>query len=114
MFDFCSHIITDRKTVVNRVKKKKGVYLIDFYATWCGPCKVFGNTLEEFSKLHPDLKIFKINVDECTDITETFNVMSLPTIIYTTLDEIWRHNGLMTLKQLENKIYASNKFLHRS
>ena len=83
--------------------------LLDFYATWCGPCKVFGNTLEEFSKLHPDLKIFKINVDDQPETAESFNVMSLPTIIYTTLDEIWRHNGLMTLKQLEDKIYGSKE-----
>ena len=81
--------------------------LLDFYAIWCGPCKVFGNTLEEFSKLHPDITIFKINVDEQEETAENFKVTNLPTIIYTTLDEIWRHNGLMTLQQLENKIYGS-------
>lgn len=79
--------------------------LLYFYATWCGPCKMTGDYLEEFSNKHPEVTIYKINVDENEDITDTFHVQSLPTLIYTNLNgDIWRHNGLMTVKMLEEKI----------
>lgn len=82
--------------------------LLDFYAIWCGPCKVTGKYLEEFSEKHPEITIYKINVDEQPDIAETFSVTNLPTLIYTNLDEIlWRHIGLITVKQLEEKINES-------
>lgn len=89
----------------NPIVLGKNPVLLDFYAEWCGPCKLTKKHLEEYCEEHPDLIIYKINVDEQPDFTETFNVINLPTLIYTTLDDVlWRHIGLMTKKQLEEKL----------
>lgn len=56
---------------------KKDKMLVDFYADWCGPCKMMGSILEEID----DIDILKVNVDEYPDIASTYGVMSIPTII---------------------------------
>ena len=94
-------------TSENPVTLGKEPVLLDFYATWCGPCKMTGKYLEEFTSKHPEVTIYEINVDEYPDITEKYSIMSLPTLIYLdTENEIWRHNGLMTTQMLEEKIYG--------
>jgi len=55
--------------------------LIDFYADWCGPCKIIGPTMEEISNERSDIKVVKINVDEEGELAQSFNVMSIPTIV---------------------------------
>lgn len=55
--------------------------LIDFYADWCGPCKIIGPTMEQISNERPDIKVVKINVDEEGELAQSFNVMSIPTIV---------------------------------
>jgi thioredoxin 1 len=62
------------------VLSDKGKVLVDFYADWCGPCKMLGPILEEISKETPDLKIVKINVDEAQKIAQQYGVMSIPTV----------------------------------
>lgn len=54
-----------------------GVWVVDFYADWCGPCKMLGKVLEEL-----DNNILKINVDTHEDLARRFGVMSIPTIIF--------------------------------
>ena len=79
-------------------------FLLDFYAEWCGPCKMTSKYLEEFASEHPEIEIYKVNVDELPEIAEKYEVISLPTILYINENEIlWRHNGLITKKQLEEK-----------
>lgn len=55
--------------------------LVDFYADWCGPCKMLGPVLEELSKQNPDLLILKVNVDEEEELAYKFGVTSIPTVI---------------------------------
>ena len=56
---------------------KSGVWLVDFYADWCGPCKMLGNVLESI-----DANILKINVDTHEEISVKHGVMSIPTICF--------------------------------
>ncbi len=55
--------------------------LIDFYADWCGPCKMMSPVVEELSDEMPDVKVCKINIDEEMDLAQRFGVMSIPTFI---------------------------------
>ena len=55
--------------------------LIDFYADWCGPCKMMGPVVEELASERSDIKVCKINVDEEMDLAQKFGVMSIPTFI---------------------------------
>lgn len=78
--------------------------LLDFWAEWCGPCRITKNNLHKFADAHPEIKIYTINVDENESISEQFEIMSLPTIICKQdNEELWRHSGLMTVQMLEDK-----------
>lgn len=61
------------------IENKKTV-LVDFFASWCGPCKMLAPILEEVAK-ETDVQICKADVDECFDLAKSFGVMSVPTII---------------------------------
>ena len=63
-------------------KTKKGVVLVDFFANWCGPCKMQSPILEEVQKeLGDSAHIYKIDVDQDEDLAFSFGVMSIPTMI---------------------------------
>ena len=55
--------------------------LVDFYADWCGPCKMMSPVVEEISNEEPEIKVCKINIDEEMGIAQRFGVMSIPTFI---------------------------------
>ena len=59
---------------------KKDLVLVDFYADWCGPCKMLSPVLEEISN-ETDIKICKVNVDENQALAIEYKVMSIPTLI---------------------------------
>lgn len=58
-----------------------GVAMVDFWASWCGPCQMVGPVIEEIAAERTDVKVCKVNVDEQPDIAGKYNVMSIPTII---------------------------------
>ena len=55
--------------------------LIDFYATWCGPCKMLAPILENISESRNNIKIAKVDVDKYENLARTYGVMSIPTLI---------------------------------
>ena len=63
------------------VLKAPGKVLVDFWADWCGPCRMVGPVLEELSGEYHDVAFLKLNVDENPVIAQSYEVMSIPTII---------------------------------
>ncbi len=68
----------------SEVANFKGVVLADFYADWCGPCKMLGPLLHEMSASNkdPDVKYVKINVDSEQELAQEYDIMSIPTVIF--------------------------------
>ena len=63
------------------VKQDKPV-LVDFWATWCGPCRMLAPVVEEVSAAHADdVVVGKVDVDKCPELAQQFGVMSIPTLI---------------------------------
>ena len=63
------------------LENKKGI-LVDFFATWCGPCKMMCPLLEDLAKKDNKFDIGKLDVDECEDLAREYGIMSIPCIIY--------------------------------
>lgn len=73
--------IIEEKDFENEIKSGKVV--VDFFATWCQPCRMMGQILERFEEnLNEDEKIIKIDVDECESLSRKFGILSIPTIIF--------------------------------
>lgn len=82
-----------------------GKVLVDFYAEWCGPCKMISPILEEISMENNSIKIIKINVDEHSDIATKYGVMSIPTLIlFENGKEIKKNVGFMPKEDIINFI----------
>lgn len=64
------------------VKSQNEVVLIDFWASWCGPCKMLSPIIDQVEKeVGPDVKVCKVNIDEQPELASQFNIMSVPTLI---------------------------------
>ncbi len=73
------HLTDD--TFQSEVRDSKGLVLVDFWAPWCGPCRMLGPVIEEISNELKDVKVCKLNVDESMSTAQEFNIMSIPCVI---------------------------------
>ncbi len=75
------------------VRKNEGLSLIDFYADWCGPCRMVLPLVDEIAKERSDLLVGKINVNENPDLAREFGIMSIPTLIVMKNGEIIKRSS---------------------
>lgn len=91
----------------NEIINFEGISLIDFYADWCGPCKMVSPIVDELAKTQSQYKICKVNVDDESKLASKFSVMSIPTLVVIKNGEVVNtHIGLASkakiLAMLEN------------
>ena len=71
--------VINESEFVNEVKK--GLVLVDFYAEWCGPCKMLSPVLEQINKENKDVKVVKVNIDDSRRIASYYQIQSIPTLV---------------------------------
>ena len=76
-----SAVNISNKNFVSEVMESDKKVLLDFWAPWCGPCRMVVPIVEEIAGERPDIKVCKINVDENPDLASRFGIMSIPTLM---------------------------------
>lgn len=95
-----------KKVTFKETIKSSKPTLVDFYATWCGPCKAMMPVLKSVSEnVRGQAKVIKIDIDKNQKLAQKLNIRSVPTlVIYKEGKIVWRHTGGMSAAQLETKI----------
>ena len=62
--------------------------LVDFWASWCGPCRLLSPIVDEIAAEHPELKVVKVNIDEEAELAERYSIMTIPTLCVVKKGEI--------------------------
>ncbi len=90
----------------NDIIKSDSLTLVDFFATWCGPCKMMHPVLEQLKDdLGESIRIIKLDVDKNENLSMQYNIQSVPTLmLFKNGDVVWRQSGAMSLNELKNLI----------
>ncbi len=73
-------MILNKDNFEEEVMKSEKPVLVDFWASWCGPCKMVSPIVDEIADEHPEIKVGKVNVDEEPELASAFQVMSIPSL----------------------------------
>ncbi|UZQ31236.1 MAG: thioredoxin [Spiroplasma phoeniceum] len=81
--------------------------LVDFYADWCGPCKMIAPIINELAKTLSDVNFIKVNVDVLQDLAQHYGILSIPTLItFQNGNELKRKTGFVTANEIEQDLLS--------
>ena len=84
---------------------KDGIVLVDFFATWCGPCKMQSPIIDSLKEERSDIKVLKVDVDKEEGVARTYGIMSIPTLmLFKDGKEVAKNVGFMPKEVLTNWI----------
>jgi len=69
------------KQFTHEVVSSKGIAFVDFYAPWCGPCKMTAPVIDQLAEMYSSVQFFKVNVDENGDLATQYSIFSIPTFV---------------------------------
>ena len=75
-----AEIVLTKENFEDTVKTQETV-LVDFWATWCGPCRMIAPHIEKIAEEHPEITVGKVNVDDYPELAIKFNIASIPTLL---------------------------------
>ena len=79
--------------------------VVDFFATWCGPCKMLSPAVERAAEVHPEVHFYKVDIDDEPDLASRFQIMSVPTLLYFKRGQVVSKTlGLISPAELERQI----------
>lgn len=95
-----------RMEKLNEIINGSQLTLVDFFATWCGPCKMMHPVLEQLKeKMGDSLRIIKIDIDKNEALMEQYRIQSVPTLmLFRKGDALWRQSGVMSLSDLKKVV----------
>lgn len=95
-------IVITKENFDSEVLKAEGTVLVDFWATWCGPCRMLSPIVDEVASERPDVKVGKINVDEQPELAQQFGIMSIPTLlVFKNGEKVQESVGLIPKEKVE-------------
>lgn len=95
-------IVITKENFDSEVLKAEGTVLVDFWATWCCPCRMLSPIVDEVASEHPDVKVGKINVDEQPELAQQFGIMSIPTLlVFKNGEKVQESVGLIPKEKVE-------------
>lgn len=103
-----SEVILNDANFEAEVLKNEGPVMVDFWATWCGPCRMLGPVVKELAGEYAGkVKVCKLNVDEAPDTSAKYRITSIPTIIFFKNGEVAGQTvGLQSKSALQEKLNA--------
>lgn len=89
----------------SKVLQGKGTIAVEFYADWCGPCKMLAPILEKLSQSHSGVQFYKVNVDEENELAVKYRVMTIPTLLVFKDGELVKtFTGLVSGSEVEDML----------